>query len=55
MSPTLREEILGNLKNEEKAGHLLDLMRYDDDVAGGLMAKELIKARENWTVRRCID
>ena len=55
MSPTLREEILGNLKNEEKAGHLLDLMRYDDDVAGGIMAKELIKARENWTVRRCID
>ena len=55
MSSQRREEILGQIKNEEKAGHLLDLIRYDEDVAGGLMAKELVKARENWTVKRCIE
>ena len=55
MSFQLREEILELIKNEEKAGHLLDLIRYDEDVAGGLMAKELVKARENWSVKRCIE
>ena len=55
LSPQRREEILEEIKNEEKVGHLLDLIRYDEDVAGGLMAKELVKARENWTVKRCIE
>ena len=55
MSSQRREEILEQIKNEEKAGHLLDLIRYDEDVAGGLMAKELVKAKENWTVKRCIE
>lgn len=50
-----REEVITLVENEEKAGHLLDLLRYDDDVAGGLMAKELIKANHNWTIQRCID
>ncbi len=55
MSFQRREEILEQINNEEKVGHLLDLMRYDEDVAGGLMAKELVKARENWSVKRCIE
>ena len=55
LSPRRREEILEEIKNEEKVGHFLDLIRYDEDVAGGLMAKELVKARENWTVKRCIE
>lgn len=50
-----QERVIGLLKNEEKAGYLLDLMRYDDDVAGGLMAKELIKANVNWSVSQCIE
>jgi magnesium transporter len=32
-----------------------ELLRYDEDVAGGLMAKELIRARSNWTVVQCIE
>ncbi|MBV6645661.1 MAG: magnesium transporter, partial [Cyclobacteriaceae bacterium] len=31
------------------------LLRYDEDVAGGLMAKELIKANLNWTIKQCIE
>ncbi|MCV9385486.1 magnesium transporter [Reichenbachiella ulvae] len=50
-----REEVITLVENEEKAGYLLDLLRYEDDVAGGLMAKELIKANHNWTIQRCID
>lgn len=50
-----REEIIAQLKNEERADHIIDLLRYDDDTAGGLMAKELIKANVNWTVGKCIE
>ena len=42
MSFQRRVEILEQINNEEKVGHLLDLIRYDEDVAGGLMAKELV-------------
>jgi len=50
-----REEVIASIESEEKSGYLLDLLRYDEDVAGGLMAKELIKANRNWTIRECID
>lgn len=50
-----REEIIALLHNEEKANHIVDLLRYDEDSAGGLMAKELIKANVNWTVGKCIE
>lgn len=34
---------------------VIDLLRYDENVAGGLMAKELIKVRDHWTVVQCVD
>ncbi|MCU0416812.1 MAG: magnesium transporter [Cytophagaceae bacterium] len=49
------EEVIGWMNNEEKADHIRDLMHYDEDCAGGLMAKELIKANLNWTVDQCIE
>jgi magnesium transporter len=51
----VREEVISALTNEEKTAHILDLMRYEEDVAGGLMAKELIKANLNWTVEQTIE
>jgi magnesium transporter len=50
-----REEVIASLDNKEKASNILDLLRYEDDVAGGLMAKELIKANENWSINQCIE
>lgn len=50
-----REEVIHAIQDEEFAGHLLDLLRYDEDVAGGLMAKELIQANLNWTIKQCIE
>lgn len=55
MSPKKREEVIKHIENEEKAGYLVDLLRYDEDVAGGLMAKELIKANINWSISQCIE
>jgi magnesium transporter len=34
---------------------VIDLLRYEENVAGGLMAKELIKARNHWTVVQCVE
>jgi magnesium transporter len=48
------EEILAQLDAVLKS-QVIDLLRYDANVAGGLMAKELIKARDYWTVVQCID
>ncbi|MEM9859062.1 MAG: CBS domain-containing protein, partial [Bacteroidota bacterium] len=50
-----REKVIAGLDNDEKEANILDLLRYDDDVAGGLMAKEIIKANKNWTVVQCIE
>jgi magnesium transporter len=39
----------------EKAKDIRDLLHYDDDSAGGLMQKELIRANLNWTVEKCVE
>ncbi len=48
------EEIIALLDPDLKT-QVIDLLRYDENIAGGLMAKELIRARANWTVIECID
>lgn len=50
-----REEIIAEITNEEKSANIVELLRYEEDCAGGLMAKELIKANYNWTVQQCIE
>ncbi len=49
-----REQVLSGLKTELRA-QVTELLRYEENVAGGLMAKELIKARVSWTVVQCVD
>lgn len=51
----VREEVIANIVNPEKANYIIELLRYDEDCAGGLMAKELIKANVNWNVVQCIE
>ena len=50
-----REEVIDKMENAEKARHVKDLIRYEEDHAGGLMAKELIKVNIDWTVQQCIE
>lgn len=50
----IREEVLHGLDQELRV-QVIDLLRYEENVAGGLMAKELIKVRNHWTVVQCID
>jgi len=49
-----REEVLSGLDAELRT-QVTELLRYEENVAGGLMAKELIKVRDHWTVVQCID
>lgn len=55
MSVQNRNEVIRQISDEEKASHLMELLEYDEDVAGGLMAKELIKANLNWNILQCIE
>lgn len=50
----VREQVLSGLGTELRH-QVTELLRYEENVAGGLMAKELIKARVNWTVVQCVD
>ena len=50
-----REEVIRQLEKKEKSLHILELLRYDEYSAGGLMAKEFIKANHNWSVVQTIE
>jgi magnesium transporter len=49
-----REQVLFGLEHELRS-QVTDLLRYEENVAGGLMAKELMKARVDWTVVQCVE
>jgi magnesium transporter len=51
----VREEVIALLEDREQARFILDLLHYDEDVAGGLMQKELVKANVNWNMNQCIE
>lgn len=50
----VREEVLARIEGELRQ-QVTELLRYEENVAGGLMAKELIRARYDWTVVQCIE
>ena len=50
----LVQEVISEIEDRDHAKDIVDLLRYEDDSAGGLMAKELVKVNENWTVTTCI-
>ena len=51
----IREEVIGFLEDREQARFILDLLHYEDGVAGSLMQKELIRINVNLTVNACIE
>ncbi|MDT0539055.1 MULTISPECIES: magnesium transporter [Croceitalea] len=50
----LVQEVISEIEDRDHAKDIVDLLRYDEDSAGGLMAKELVKVQENWTVTTCV-
>lgn len=49
-----REEILSHIDDVEQAGDIIDLLKYAEDTAGGLMGTEMIVVNENWSMPECI-
>lgn len=54
LSDAQKKEVISQIEDLEHAKDIVDLLRYDEDTAGGLMGKELIKVNENWTNLRCV-
>ncbi len=50
----VQRQVIGHIEDEEHAADIVDLLRYDEDTAGGLMAKELVRVKESWTVAGCV-
>ena len=55
LSEKRKDEVISEISNNDLADDLIELLSYKEDSAGGLMAKELVKANENWTVLKCLS
>ncbi|WP_281227254.1 magnesium transporter [Flavobacterium aquiphilum] len=54
LSKEKKAEVISELQDVEHAKSIVDLLRYDEDTAGGIMHKELVKVNENWNVLTCV-
>ncbi len=50
----LAEEVIAEIEDEKHAEDIKELLAYDEDTAGGLMAKELVQVKETWTIAGCV-
>ncbi len=50
----IQEAVIEQIEDEEHKADIREMLQYDEDSAGGLMAKELIKVKETWTVAGCV-
>lgn len=49
-----KREVLSKVEDEEHARQIAQLLTHADNTAGALMATELVKVRESWTVTQCV-
>ena len=49
-----QKRVISKIEDKEHKADIKELLKYDEDSAGGLMAKELVKVNENWSVTRCV-
>jgi len=54
LSKDRKEEVISELQDVEHAKDIVELLRYDEHTAGGIMHKELVKVNENWSVLTCV-
>jgi magnesium transporter len=50
----IQQKVIDKIKDEEHAADIVELLNYDEDTAGALMAKELVQVKETWTVAGCV-
>ncbi|MDC0007720.1 magnesium transporter [Flavobacteriaceae bacterium] len=54
LSDQRKEEVISEISDNNLANDLKELLSYKEDSAGGLMAKELVQANENWSITKCL-
>lgn len=54
LSEERQQAVIAQIENLEHKAEITELLAYDEDTAGGLMAKELVKVYETWTVAGCM-
>ena len=54
LDTTKQSEILSHIEDVEQAGNIVDLLKYDEDTAGGLMATEMVRVNENLSMPECL-
>lgn len=54
MDEDKQEEVLSHIEDIEQAGDIVDLLKYDEDTAGGLMGTEMVVVNENWSMPECL-
>jgi Mg/Co/Ni transporter MgtE (contains CBS domain) len=50
----IQKKVIQKIQDEEHAADIVELLRYNEDTAGALMAKELVQVKETWTVAGCV-
>jgi len=49
-----QDEVISHIDDIDQAGDIIDLLKYGDDTAGGLMGTEMIVVNENWSMPECV-
>ena len=54
LSAEQSREVISHITDNEAAEEIVDLLKYHEDSAGGLMQKEFLKAKIDWPVNKCV-
>lgn len=54
LSEQRQRDVIAQIEDQDHRAEITELLAYDEDTAGGLMAKELVKVYETWTVAGCM-
>ena len=54
LPPDRKRKVIAQIDDKELVADINELLEYDENSAGGLMAKELVKVYETWTVAGCL-
>ena len=50
-----QEKVMSQISDDEHVNDIRDLLKYEENTAGALMAKELVKVNENLSVLKCLN
>ena len=50
LSDKQKVEVISQIEDQEHAKEIVELLRYDEDTAGGLMGKEFVKVNKDWSI-----